>query len=281
MSSEEAIKLYKLYLDTNDTVYIHKIILSYDKIIKKIINKILEKEMISKDKIDEYYSDIYFTLFEKLEKVNPDVAMTTSQIYFYIRRWTIASLTLSIQKERAEQAYYFNNSLMTLNNTDVIEDLLDKISLQEKYSVIRRYIHELSDREQKILYALYKFSDKDERHTLTELAKVLNISKERVRQLREIALKKIYKKIINDTSVSNILMLDKETVKKHMVLLSPAEQRVVDLFYGICSHDIGLSVEEIANIMEIDISYVKYFKKSGMKKIYSMVKKESEKQNKK
>ena len=55
----------------------------------------------------------------------------------------------------------------------------------------------LDERERTIIEMRYGLSEDGEEHTLSEIAKKLNISRERVRQIQELTIKKL-KKFLNE-----------------------------------------------------------------------------------
>jgi len=90
--------------------------------------------------------------------------------------------------EDAHEGYSFQPLEYTsVVNTDLFEDEMDKFGIKQD---IEAMLQLLSARERKVVILRYGLNDGDER-TLEEVGKILNVTRERVRQIEDRAFKKI------------------------------------------------------------------------------------------
>ena len=74
---------------------------------------------------------------------------------------------------------------------DDIEDDIERLLQKTLKEVIDDMVETLKDRERMVLEMRYGLIDNQE-HTLEEVGKIMNITRERVRQIEAKALKKLY-----------------------------------------------------------------------------------------
>ena len=97
--------------------------------------------------------------------------------------YTIASLDSQVSEE-------MDGTLLDTIQDDTIVDPITNINIQERKKAIDEILNKLSPRERKILIMHFGLCGQ-EKHSLEEISKEMNITMERVRQIESLALNKI------------------------------------------------------------------------------------------
>lgn len=106
-----------------------------------------------------------------------------------INSYSFLSLDQKIDEENESSANY-SDSLIDEESLDLIEKELNKDSLKKELNI---YLNKISEREKFVLVKLFNLDGEGE-HNLETLSKVMNLSKEMVRQIREKAFRKLLAK---------------------------------------------------------------------------------------
>lgn len=216
-SMKDSIELYKQYLKTGDEQCLHEIILNHKETILRMIDKVLEKENLTYIKSEEYFSDAYYDIFQRLKTINPEAATSHPLIiYTYIRRWTVFSLRPLIEKENEMNDNMTYTRSLDYKEVECKEDIVRAFLAEQKSEFIKKYMLRLTPSEKKVMSLLYGFETSDGLLSVQEIAEKMNLSRTRVYQLQESAFKKIAKEIIKDNKNLSILNLDKNEVKERL-----------------------------------------------------------------
>lgn len=97
--------------------------------------------------------------------------------------YTVASLDSQVSEE-------MDGTLLDTIQDDTIVDPITNINIQERKKAIDEILNKLSPRERKILIMHFGLCGQ-EKHSLEEISKEMNITMERVRQIESLALNKI------------------------------------------------------------------------------------------
>ena len=108
--------------------------------------------------------------------------------------------TLSLDSSNNEEERVNPTLYMQISSDDSIEDVIDRVSTENTISNIKKIMNlNLSENQKKVIKLRYGLEDGKYR-PLEEVGKLLNLSRERVRQLESTALQTIRKNINSDGS---------------------------------------------------------------------------------
>jgi len=107
--------------------------------------------------------------------------------------WTEEQLNMSLKRNTSERSYgkddlalYMNNKYEMLLDFDINKDIQEK----QTHDIVEDYLDSLTPRESKVLRLIYGI-DTHKEHTLEEVGKMFNLTRERVRQIQSEALRKM------------------------------------------------------------------------------------------
>ena len=215
-SKSENIKLYEEYLQTKDTHCLHQILLNHNDVIVKGIRYTLKRAKVSNIDIQDYYGEVYYILFKKLEKMNPEYIKEHDTLYYYLRAFVVYATNSLIKKDMKRKSIIEYNGL--INNDKIAienQDLQDELNEYEIKILIAKYISRLTVAEQEVIKLLYGFNLDEKIYTGTEIANKRKVSHTTITNLKFKALKKLNGAIISDYKNRNLFYIDNSTPRKY------------------------------------------------------------------
>jgi len=131
--------------------------------------------------------------YVKMEREHPNLSLDEKVTYLDISAKRIKMIEDLIHSIKALDVASSLDSYSQLKTNDEVPDGIDMESIilqQIEHEELERLLDRLSEREKLIIRVRYGLSD-GEAHTLAETGKVINVSRERVRQLEMRALKRL------------------------------------------------------------------------------------------
>ncbi|NMB66543.1 sigma-70 family RNA polymerase sigma factor [Candidatus Woesearchaeota archaeon] len=165
-------KILKYINDTSNIIHFPNQIIKH----KKLFESILENSSNSNKSLDSLL--INLNLNEKFVKKIKSLPICSSYDFY--------ANELTDQKDKSfEELSITNNS--RLNENEPFDETLNKFTQEKIYSLLNQALNE---KEKKVIFLRYGLAGNKE-HTLKEVSKQLNLSRERIRQIQEKALEKL------------------------------------------------------------------------------------------
>lgn len=131
---------------------------------------------------DEYYDK--YSIYPSDDEIATLTGFSIAQVkHLKTLEYTIASLDSPVSDE-------MNGTLLDTIKDENVADPIININIQERKKEIDKILNKLSPRERQILIMHFGLCGQ-EKHSLEEISKEMNITMERIRQIESLALNKI------------------------------------------------------------------------------------------
>lgn len=190
------LQLYQKYLNSKNLSFLHQLIMANESNIKHAILEDSTKLEYSIEDLEDCYHYVYLYLIQHFQSTTNQLS-TNDKLYSYMRKCVYYSLQTLANDEKLRESHTIYNGLMKNDIEETKILALDEITLEEQIiekseiEIIKQYMDKLTDKQKKVIELYYGINEKQECHTLSEIAKVMNMSTERIKQFKQMAIERI------------------------------------------------------------------------------------------